>query len=790
MKPSITNTISHKGNLNGQSRVMSIADDAESVRLLMRRLTSLYNSPRLATVREVASNALDAHAAAGVTAPIEVSLPTSIDPTYVVEDHGVGMSTDDVLEIFSKYGASTKRTNNNEIGMMGYGAKAPLAWVSEFTVVAVKANVKTVVSVRRGAYDSSGVWYDDLNMVEVVDTSYTNESNGVTVQVPVPSHDINGFVKDAKDFFRYWTPGTVLVDDEQPESIWDDDDNDDSIRVNDDIMLVPSNKFGRFFYAPSAVIVMGNIPYQIDLWGISLRDAPNTQDFVFVINVPIGAVEPTPSREGLVRNERVSDVVQKAVVQARAAVEQRAEKEVREADSLFEAVRKAMTWNPIRKAFLPSKRSWKWGDVTFTKNDLLTNEKVWYYKVSRLPEPTNLNSVYKARKSFDLQQLFRYFSEDNMGSGKDIVLLGFPYKSVSINHRWKIEQYISKHKDTYGDARLTLPNDTYGNVRLAVPNDTYGDAPPTVTIIRDVDTPYFDPFLKDAPNDGTVIRWDDVKEMPTPRKSLGAKASGKEEAEYTVLTGDRYSPHQKMVESALEDATAVVRVPYHMKDQTDSISRAVKALAAHDILMVALPANRDTRFDRVFADQQIDLIKWVEEVYLAQKIAEIGEEKIQKRAMVSSLREQISGGSFYSFSFFSMMLNAAISGSLNPEDFKDEDLKKIFGYVHNDEHTAHHQQDDKIERAEQTLREFTRIITDLDRRKEQEAERLSKRLSSPGDESVEAGELLKSVRSTYPILFDGEPRNRVSSRDLIPHLTQVANALYTAQQMTNSEEEH
>jgi HSP90 family molecular chaperone len=36
-----------------------------------------------------------------------------------VEDFGIGLDADDVRNIISKYGKSTKRNSNTELGMMG-----------------------------------------------------------------------------------------------------------------------------------------------------------------------------------------------------------------------------------------------------------------------------------------------------------------------------------------------------------------------------------------------------------------------------------------------------------------------------------------------------------------------------------------------------------------------------------------------------------------------------------------------------------------------------------------------
>jgi HSP90 family molecular chaperone len=96
--------------------------DLDSAQILMQMLSkNLYSDPIGSTVRECASNALDSHRRAGTEDPIIVFLGSNEDGNYEfsVEDFGIGLDADDVKNIISKYGKSTKRLSNNELGMMG-----------------------------------------------------------------------------------------------------------------------------------------------------------------------------------------------------------------------------------------------------------------------------------------------------------------------------------------------------------------------------------------------------------------------------------------------------------------------------------------------------------------------------------------------------------------------------------------------------------------------------------------------------------------------------------------------
>ena len=85
--------------------------DAEDMRYVASLLRNNYSNTRLAVVREISANALDANAEAGVNRPIEIKLPTAMNPTFAVRDFGGGLSQEDVFGLYSKYGKSTKQQN-------------------------------------------------------------------------------------------------------------------------------------------------------------------------------------------------------------------------------------------------------------------------------------------------------------------------------------------------------------------------------------------------------------------------------------------------------------------------------------------------------------------------------------------------------------------------------------------------------------------------------------------------------------------------------------------------------
>ena len=96
--------------------------DLESAQVLMQMLSkNLYSDAIGSTIREIASNALDSHRKCGIDKPIVVFFGKNEGGNYEfsVEDFGCGLDEEDVRNIISKYGKSTKRESNVELGMMG-----------------------------------------------------------------------------------------------------------------------------------------------------------------------------------------------------------------------------------------------------------------------------------------------------------------------------------------------------------------------------------------------------------------------------------------------------------------------------------------------------------------------------------------------------------------------------------------------------------------------------------------------------------------------------------------------
>ena len=180
------------------SESIGMSLDLDSAQILMQMLSkNLYSDAIGSTIRECASNALDSHRRAGTDDPIIVGFKINDkgDYEFSVEDFGIGLDHDDVQNIISKYGKSTKRNSSTELGMMGLGFKAPLAYSSSFYFVCRKDGMERKYMMYEG---------EDVNTIDLLYEMPTEERNGVKVIVPVKWHDRDTFYRKIEEQLAYF----------------------------------------------------------------------------------------------------------------------------------------------------------------------------------------------------------------------------------------------------------------------------------------------------------------------------------------------------------------------------------------------------------------------------------------------------------------------------------------------------------------------------------------------------------------------------------------------------------
>jgi len=266
--------------------------DLESAQVLMQMLSkNLYSDDIGSTVRECASNALDSHRRAGVDKPIVVSLRATKDNTYEfsVEDFGIGLDADDVKNIISKYGKSTKRNSATELGMMGLGFKAPLAYTSSFYFVCRKDGMERKYMMYEG---------EDVNTIDLLYETPTDQPNGVKVIVPVKWRDTYDFKRKIKQQLAYF------------ESVYFDVED---IRNDFSITRHKYFQFSELASDSYMHICLDNVYYPIDFGKLGIDS----------ISLPVGlrfsltdGIFPTPNRESIRYTQEAKTIILKRLQEA------------------------------------------------------------------------------------------------------------------------------------------------------------------------------------------------------------------------------------------------------------------------------------------------------------------------------------------------------------------------------------------------------------------------------------------------------------------------------------------
>lgn len=247
--------------------------------------SGLYANKIRAIVRELSTNALDSHIAANCAdKPFDVNLPNMMAPWFSVRDYGVGLSHDEVVNIYTSYFTSTKAESDDFVGALGLGSKSPFSYTDNFTVTAIKDG-------RMGLYTA---YIDETGVpaIALMSESETDEPNGVEVKFSVSDrNDFRKFDNEASHVYRFFT---VLP------NFTGEEPNVEPYKYFKENIVPGVHVRDVGGSAAENIVVMGSIPYPIDLpAGAIDRDLSNIDSQSLVIHLPIGAVEMSASREEL-----------------------------------------------------------------------------------------------------------------------------------------------------------------------------------------------------------------------------------------------------------------------------------------------------------------------------------------------------------------------------------------------------------------------------------------------------------------------------------------------------------
>lgn len=276
--------------------------DPEEMKYISSLLRNNYSDPILATVRETVANALDANA--GAARPIEITAPTFQDPVFKVRDFGAGLSEEDLFGLYTKYGRSTKRSDNTCVGGFGIGRFAPLSYTDTFNVVSRNNGKEVIISVYLD--EEGNTRFTKLGEQEV------SGDSGLEIIVAAKVSDFAQFRKSIEICTCFLEKDYVLSGLPKVKTEW---------AVKNDTWGLFDSSNGEFHpcarqSSSGPQLVMGGFAYPINLETLMGSDAKgswpaflsvmnsmyNPHKFVFF--APVGSVSLHHSRESLEYNPR------------------------------------------------------------------------------------------------------------------------------------------------------------------------------------------------------------------------------------------------------------------------------------------------------------------------------------------------------------------------------------------------------------------------------------------------------------------------------------------------------
>lgn len=276
-------------------------------------IDNIYSRKIEAPIRELSTNAWDAHAEAGIDEPFRMKLPSKFDLLFMVRDYGLGMSHDFIMGTgeyegagFKSLFASTKDQDNTQVGMKGLGSKSPFAYTDSF-----------ILRVFTGTYVRTYSTYlgeNGIPQLAYQGAVASDERMGTAVQFPVQLKDIDAFYESAVRVLK----GFKVLPEGLPKTVID--------KLTD--KYCTPNEQGSFwatypkeFLGEGAFARQGCVIYPIDADKLDNAKWIATLGQTLVIDFPIGSVQMVDSREFLAYDEETIANINEMVTKIKAEID-------------------------------------------------------------------------------------------------------------------------------------------------------------------------------------------------------------------------------------------------------------------------------------------------------------------------------------------------------------------------------------------------------------------------------------------------------------------------------------
>lgn len=287
-----------KNNIND----MQMNVDAKAFNILIDKL---YSNKEVAIIREICSNAIDAHIVANkIDTPFDIHLPSIDSNKLIIRDYGNGLTADETKKYLGTVFGSGSGVSNNTIGGFGLGSKSPFSMVDSYYIESYN-----------DGYEHKFLFIREKGNIPKfihIHSKETSEPSGIKFVIDIPEKN-NTDWKDIVGGFLTFSKVKA--------------------NVNCDINILKTyNIFDMFYYVDLSghrnsvfqkkhYVMMGGVTYPLDTNNCNVnivrKIATLTKniknDSCIVVEFNIGELDVTPNREHLEYTEKTNIAIENKV---------------------------------------------------------------------------------------------------------------------------------------------------------------------------------------------------------------------------------------------------------------------------------------------------------------------------------------------------------------------------------------------------------------------------------------------------------------------------------------------
>lgn len=322
------NNVANKGAGLKSSEEDIIMGISESDHLtLLNSLTNLYANPIMAALREYCANASDAHKVSGQVKPFEVEFPYRHEgeSSLRIRDYGNGMTKEQIIKIYSQYGASTKGSSNLTVGGFGLGSKSGLA-VSNHLYINTTANG---ILIRAQILKNE----DNTSVIRILSEEPSSADAGTEIILPVTKSQLAELTAKADEELMGYAHTEIMLNSKPLTLTLSDKERFIPVQSGGNAIAYiarrPKNIINGLplrakfpiadldaFLANHINVVMGgvfyrtlpesgSVPDKTDFYTLLMRLMRRLQNSPRVIlNIPVGSVDLPPHRDAIIDTKK------------------------------------------------------------------------------------------------------------------------------------------------------------------------------------------------------------------------------------------------------------------------------------------------------------------------------------------------------------------------------------------------------------------------------------------------------------------------------------------------------